>query len=919
MAEDLSDSDSDDFGLRDDMEALRRACSFGRGDCGGSSGVVCDDSSSESSDDDLELYRNIKERFSVNDDHEPLNLKPICVLPPVNLDSDDDDCDGDLEILKDIQRRFTDFGSGSEEGGSVVIDSEKESEDAVKFTNSEEEVDVGGGEGMSEFFDGDVVDDVGDLEGRDSGLPKSAQAFLDAIKKNRLCQKYLRSKLMHIESRIEENVKLRNRIKALRGIQFGCKRRTGLELSQKKDAFLQLIQATKVRVNAKVNVKSARVMSYAPRENSHVANFKAMLEKFSDSMNRDKWSKQDDVNLVKGIKQQFQDMLLQKTYQNAEGFSDSNEFDSIIASISDHDITDENLKEFLPKVNWEQLASMYTKGRSGAECEARWSNCTNPLINKNLWTKSEEKKLLYIIQHKGISNWIDIAASLGTNRTPFQCLAHYQRSLNPSILKRDWTEDEDDKLCAAVAMYGESNWETIASSVLEGRTGTQCSNRWTKSLHPKRKRKGKWIPNEDKHLKVAVMFFGAKNWRSVAKYVPERDHVQCRERWSNSLDPTVKMYEWSEEEDRRLEEAYQEYGPSWNKIASCVTKRTDNQCLRRWKILFPDEFPKLQVARKIKKIALPSNFVDREARRPALGPSDFVHLRLLDSVPKAKKKDSCGKRKRKSRKLVSSANSYVSKLRSAKHKKDTQNSCEGDDPPTHEVHTASKKALGSRKKKTRRPESSKAITASRQADTENTRKPSCESESVDINNEKVGKPREIVATKNRKRLKPSGKRTKLTEQVNEALVHTESDVNEKSDDDEPFLKSPGRSPERMLTNGDAAELSVRGDERPLRCSTPEILDSLNSRSSTVCRKRRRGKNSEQLRNVGYRDDMTVSPVSNQPRRSPRFSSDSIELSKHLPQKCARSTEMVDASKIMVLLPSGQYLNLKSLIPQVNLL
>lgn len=801
MADDFSDSDSDDFGLREDMEALRRACSLGGG---GFDGEICDDSSSESSDDDFEVYRDIKNRFSNNcDDHEeqPLNLKPICVLPPVNLDSDDDDdCNGDLEILKDVQRRFMDFGNGSEEGGSVVIDSEKESEE-VRVSNlsgcEEEEVDVGGGEGegVLNVFEEDVVIDVEDLEGRESGLPKAAQAFLDAIKKNRSCQKYLRSKLMHIESRIEENVKLRNRVKALKGIQFGCRRRIGLEMSQKREAFLQLIQGTKAKDNANVNAKNTRVMSYAPRENSNVANYKAMLEKNSDSMNRDKWSKEDDANLVKGVKQQFQDMLLQKTYQNAEGFSDSNEFDSIIASISDHDITDENLKKFLPKVNWEHLASMYTKGRSGAECEARWLNCADPLINKNSWTKLEEKKLLYIIQHKGISNWINIAASMGTNRTPLQCLAHYQRSLNPSILKRDWTEDEDNKLSTAVAMYGESNWETIASSVLEGRTGAQCSNRWTKSLHPKRKRRGKWTPNEDKRLKVAVMFFGAKNWRSVAKYVPERDHVQCRERWSNSLDPSVILDKWSEEEDRRLEEAYQEYGPSWNKIASCVTKRTDNQCLRRWKILFPDEFPKLQVARKIKKLALPSNFVDRELRRPALGPSDFVQLRLLDSVPNAKKTKSCEKRKRKSRKFMSSANSNVSKFRLAKHRKVAQETCEGDETPTQ--------------------------------------------------------------------------------------VHTEYDVvdvNKKSDNVEPCLKSPGRSLEKMLANGNVAEPMVRDEERRVRCSTPEIMDSLNSRSSTVCIKRCREKNSKQLRNVGFRNDMTVSPVSNQPRRSQRISS----------SKCARS-------------------------------
>lgn len=95
-------------------------------------------------------------------------------------------------------------------------------------------------------------DNIASLPAEDSAFPKSAQAFLDAIKKNRTCQKYLRSKLMQIESRIEENTKLRNSIKALKGFQFCCRRRTGLELSQKKDARLQLIQVPKPRVDAKV-------------------------------------------------------------------------------------------------------------------------------------------------------------------------------------------------------------------------------------------------------------------------------------------------------------------------------------------------------------------------------------------------------------------------------------------------------------------------------------------------------------------------------------------------------------------------------------------------------------------------------------------------------------------------------------------
>lgn len=111
-------------------------------------------------------------------------------------------------------------------------------------------------------------------------------------------------------------------------------------------------------------------------------------------------------------------------------------------------------------------------------------NYEDPLINHHSWSRREDKELLRIIQERGISDWIDIAVLLGTNRTPFQCLARYQRSLNASILKKEWTEDEDDKLRAAVETFGEGNWQPVAST-LEGRTGTQCSNRSVSHLNDK--------------------------------------------------------------------------------------------------------------------------------------------------------------------------------------------------------------------------------------------------------------------------------------------------------------------------------------------------------------------------------------------------------------------------------------------------
>lgn len=118
---------------------------------------------------------------------------------------------------------------------------------------------------------------------------------------------------------------------------------------------------------------------------------------------------------------------------------------------------------------------------------SRWLNFEDPLINRNPWTTSEDKNLLFTIQQKGLNNWIELAVSLGTNRTPFQCLSRYQRSLNASILKSEWTKDEDDKLRSAVAVFGEGDWQAVAST-LEGRTGPQCSNRLVlvtlSSVHP---------------------------------------------------------------------------------------------------------------------------------------------------------------------------------------------------------------------------------------------------------------------------------------------------------------------------------------------------------------------------------------------------------------------------------------------------
>ncbi|GAB4845282.1 hypothetical protein Ancab_038691 [Ancistrocladus abbreviatus] len=683
---DFSDSDTDDL-LLQDIQALASACMpstsnpndnhKGSPDATNTTNAAVGDSADapvdwSDSDDDFGLLRSIQQSYACGSDiNQPLSLKPVSTLPPVSSDDEEDD----FETLRAIQRRFSQY-CGDTRGNEDSSDTHNQQDFEVGIPLDNEmlggrfvdRVDANGdvcgatqnAEASGGYLSGDNErcsrefnqfggDGACGFQFQNSNLPKSALAFVNAIKKNRLCQKFIRSNMIHVEARIEQVEELKKRVGILKMFQVQCKKKIGRAVSNKQDARVQLISTAKHRADLKDTDKRISALSCGPQENSHVANYKMALTKFPHSFQRENWSKEEKDNLVKGIIQQYQASLLANSVDKlsrSEALSFPDELDDLMSQIRDLEMTPEMIRKFLPQVNWEQLASMYVSRHSAAECEARWLNFEDRLINNAEWNTLEDKKLLLIVQQKGLNNWIDIAVSLATNRTPFQCLKRYQGSLNASIIKREWTADEDALLCSAVEAFGESNWQAVASTI-EGRTGTQCSNRWKKTLHPTIERKGNWTQDEDKCLKVSVTVIGPKNWPKIAQFVPGRTQVQCRERWVNCLDPSLIMGKWTEEDDLKLQAAIAEHGYCWAKVAACLHPRTDNQCRRRWKVLFPHEVPLLQAARDIQRAALISNFVDRERLRPALGPKDFV-LPLLDSVPREENVNVSQKR-RKSR------------------------------------------------------------------------------------------------------------------------------------------------------------------------------------------------------------------------------------------------------------------------------
>ena len=129
-------------------------------------------------------------------------------------------------------------------------------------------------------------------------------------------------------------------------------------------------------------------------------------------------------------------------------------------------------------------------------------------------------------------------------------------------------------------MYSEKQWKKISEHI-PGRTPIQCLHRWTKILKPGLV-KGPWTQEEDQKLIAWVNKEGPGRWAQAASLIPGRSGKQCRERWFNNLNPDVKKGNWSIAEDELIFNLYQKYGSSWSKIAKYIPGRTENSIKNRF-------------------------------------------------------------------------------------------------------------------------------------------------------------------------------------------------------------------------------------------------------------------------------------------------------------------------------------------------
>ncbi|NXC13477.1 SNPC4 protein, partial [Corythaeola cristata] len=237
--------------------------------------------------------------------------------------------------------------------------------------------------------------------------------------------------------------------------------------------------------------------------------------------------------------------------------------------------------------DWEKISNIHFDGqRSSEELRKFWQNWEHPSINKKEWTEEEIERLKKIAAEHDYLDWQTIAQELGTNRTPFQCLQKYQ-VYNKDLKRKEWTKGEDQMLLELVQEMRVGShipYKKIAY-YMEGRDSAQLIYRWTKSVDPSLK-KGPWKPEEDAMLLAAVKKYGERDWYKIRTEVPGRSDAQCRDRYLKALHCDVKKGKWSLEEEEQLIELVQKHGLGhWSKIASELPHRTGSQCLSKWKLM----------------------------------------------------------------------------------------------------------------------------------------------------------------------------------------------------------------------------------------------------------------------------------------------------------------------------------------------
>lgn len=236
--------------------------------------------------------------------------------------------------------------------------------------------------------------------------------------------------------------------------------------------------------------------------------------------------------------------------------------------------------------DFENLKEVGTEATQKPNASANQNNGDNSNGKKSRPALVVEKPVVGSIDHLAISKSLGYQIFRKTRRNAWN--ADEDKCLKELLIQQHTknnrlSEYNDEQIDIKMI-----DWFDIASKMKTKRKGKECKKRWVSSLDPFL-RKGKWTKSEDEALINAFKKHGA-SWQKVASEIKGRNEDQCSKRYTEVLNSDTKerLKPWSLEEDLILIDQVKQLGTKWRQISGSLPSRPSLTCRNRWRKIMTD-------------------------------------------------------------------------------------------------------------------------------------------------------------------------------------------------------------------------------------------------------------------------------------------------------------------------------------------